>query len=150
MNVLPGWQGGHAVFTSSAVVTLTGTTIYGWKFNGSARAELRINDNGNAYKFTTNGGTSQIFGATDWVRPTSAAPGLYEVRYTNLSGPSVSATVGQGVWQSLASANFAVWQIRSSPGTDSSQFDIEIRLDGGPVLASASYTLEAEYMDLSF
>lgn len=149
MSFLPGWQGVQALAAGSGIVTLSGASFTSFNVNATATAQLTIDDNGNVYQWTNQGGTLQLSEGTDWVRPAAAAPGFYEVRYTNLtpaSAPLDSATAAEDVWHGLSSGDFILSQSRSGSGSDTSTFDIEIRLNGGPALASASYTLTATYI----
>jgi hypothetical protein len=115
-------------------------------------ARLKIDDDGNTYRSLDTGSASwfQINNGTDWVRPTGSAPGLYEVRWTNATGTVTSSTVAEDTWHDLSTSDFIIYNSFTGPiGTKSTTFDIEIRLDGGSVLDSASYTITAETDDLS-
>ncbi|MFW6027791.1 MAG: hypothetical protein ACOC91_03190, partial [bacterium] len=125
-------------------ITLSGHSVSAVSINESAAAILRIDDNGYMYSKKNNDPYVQIDSETDWIRPTSEAPGLYEVRYTDHSGDPINGT--ENSWYSLTSgAEF--WINRTSPGKNSATFRLEIRRDGGPVLASGFYSLSAEYVE---
>ena len=126
-------------------VTLSGHSVFALRVNQTAVAIIRIDNNGNMYANNGNGYT-QIDTQKDWVRPTSAAPGLYECRYTNHSFDPVSATATEDTWYSLSTNDFFVSISQSSAGESNAAFSLQIRRDGGPILASASYGLHAEYI----
>lgn len=135
--------GGFQIAGDAVTVTLSGEAVSAVSAS-VATAQLKIDDDGKVYKQSNGGGWTQIDAVADWVRPISAAPGLYEVRFTNLTGAALdSATALEDVWHSLSSSDFVMTQSRGASGTDGSTFDVEIRENGGSVLASASYTLSA-------
>lgn len=90
---------------------------------------------------------------TDWIIPNFANDDLYEVRVTN-----VVVEAGGGVAFSFASAAEDTWIALSADrswevdapslgGVKRVSFDLEIRYNGGAVLASARYTLTASFFD---
>jgi hypothetical protein len=92
-------------------VTLSGGSVSAFNQNATASATVRVDQDGNVYyqKIDFSGSSSgQLYAATDWVRPTSAAPGLYQCRYTNLDGPPVSATEQEDIWHPLSTSDFFV------------------------------------------
>lgn len=76
----------------------------------------------------------------EWISPTSAAPGLYEVKAEILSGSGVSGTIGS--WLALTSNR--QWSVGlGAPGYASAVIEISIRLSG-VVLTTCTVTLTAE------
>lgn len=130
---------------SGRTVTLSGQSVTSIRlYPGIADAGVKVDNNGNMYRRVSFGAWTQIDSATDWVRPESAAPGLYEVRYTNLSGSALDfETKAEDTWHSLSAGDFVLIQQRDGVGMHQSDFDIEIRYNAGPVLASAAYSLTA-------
>lgn len=78
----------------------------------------------------------------DWLDPKASAPSLYEVRATIVSGSLTSGTAGS--WLALSTTR--TWT-RTDPANDGITeicvLTIEIRYNGGPVLATSTVTLEA-------
>lgn len=78
----------------------------------------------------------------DWLSPKSAAPSLYEVRATVVSGSVSTGTTGS--WLALTSTRS--WTRVDTDNNGSSQvcvLTIEIRYNGGSVLDSSTVTLTA-------
>lgn len=133
------------------VITLSGETVNAFAFMSDARAELELRANGNMYRETNNAGAIQIDSATDWVRPASSAPGLYETRYTNLVGDLLHAgtSSGENGWRAVSLGTYFWVQQDSTPtaGGEDSTFDIQVREGTGPVIASFQYRLIADRED---
>ena len=129
----------------ATVVTVSGQTI---AYNDtaapwSAYAHLKVATDGNVYEGEGTSATPsyvQIDTGTDWIRPTAANDGLYEVRATIISG-SVTGTTGS--WLTLDTDR--VWYVNETVdgSATTASFTIEIRYNGGAVLDSATYTLQA-------
>lgn len=135
----------------AAVVTLSGETVNAFAFMNDARAELELRTNGNMYREVNNGGATQIDSGSDWIRPVSASPSLYETRYTNRTGDLLHAgtSSGEDGWRDVSVGTYFWVQQDSTPtaGGEDSTFDIQVRFDGGSVLASTSYRLIADRED---
>ena len=85
-----------------------------------------------------------INASTDWVRPTSAASGNYQIRARKTSGSNPTAAYSDALntWLSLNVAR--AWAVaRSGNGETTSVLSIEIRFSGGTTLATGIYTLVA-------
>lgn len=132
-------------------VTLSGGTNIAFNFMANAVATFKVDNDGKMYSRDNGGSYGQIATATDWVRPATEAPGLYEVRYSNATGDTadISATAAEDQWQALSTGDFVinVTDTTPLPALKSASFTLEIRLDGGPLLDSASYTLTADRED---
>lgn len=131
----------------SDTVTLSGEATVGFETSPTdSYARIKVDNDGNVYESVDTGTASwtQVDTGTDWVRPTTSAPGLYEVRFTASNNTPTSSTVAEDVWHSLSSGDFIVYNSITGTGQKSSTFTIEIRYDGGSVLDSASYTITAE------
>ena len=76
-----------------------------------------------------------------WISPESAAPGLYEIRAT--ADPDTPEFGTMNTWLALTS-NRSWSEHRSGVGIDSATFKVEIRYNGGDIIAEASCTLTAE------
>ncbi len=130
-----------------AVVTLTAHQVFSVSAGGVSNARLHIVADGTMWRQTTHMGSQQINAATDWIIPNLSAPdSSYEVRYINLvtqSLPQFSAFAAENVWVDLSESRFL--QVYAWPGGiyRTATFDLEIRKDGGAVLATASFTLTA-------
>jgi hypothetical protein len=133
---------------TSDIVNLDGHTFLDEaKDPDNAYAHIKCDNDGNMYsdKGTATPSWSQLDSVNDWVRPTGSAPGLYEVRYTSLTGDAVyAATTAEDVWHSLSGGDWTIEQRRTSIGTNDSIFLIQIRYNGGSVLASNTYELECD------
>lgn len=83
------------------------------------------------------GSATQHQSATDWIIPNSAASSLYEIRATLDSGntPDVG-TIGS--WEALSTNR--EWSFTDTSNKTCS-LTIEIRINGGTVLDSATYNL---------
>jgi hypothetical protein len=130
-------------------LNLDGQTITKVSFSPTdAYARLKIDNNGNVYRSVDTGvaSWSQIDSAADWVRPTSAAPGAYEVRYTSRTGSTLSFnTASEDTWHPLSSGDFILYNsVTAVSGDRDSTFTVEIR-DGssGSADVSATYRLWA-------
>ena len=132
-----------------STLTLTGAVHSVSSGTNPTTASFKWDNDGNVYRKRNADAYIQISTATDWLRPTSGAPDDYEIRFTNLTGDtgafSINATVD--VWQALTTDLVAtVTDTDSGIGGFSCSFDIEIRKGStGSALASASYTLSADY-----
>lgn len=155
---MPGAMHPVGFWHSSAeedVVTLSGQTIYQLSDDpDDAYASLKVDNNGNVYESERTISTptwTQIDSANDWVRPAGSAPGLYEVRWSLTSGPSLySSTVAASTWHDMSSGDFILVQRETSADqSNDSLVLIEIRYDGGSVLDSGSYRLWAEVVGLN-
>lgn len=152
--MLQGMSVKRAILDSGGdAVTVSGASIADYRESPTdSYARLKVDDDGNVYRSLDTGTPSwvQIGTVDDWVRPTTSSPGLYEVRWTGATGTVSSSTVAEDTWHSLSTSDFTIYNSFIGPiGTKSTTFTIEIRLDGGSVLDSASYTLTAETDDLS-
>lgn len=128
-------------------VTVSGETTTDFRLAPTdSYARIKVDNNGNVYESSDTGtaGWSIVDSGTDWVRPTSSAPGLYEVRFTSASNTPTSSTAAEDTWHSLSSGDFIVYNSVTGIGVKSTNFTIEIRYNGGAVLDSASYTITAE------
>jgi hypothetical protein len=133
----------HSSFQGTKL-NLDGQTITKVSFSPTdAYARLKIDNNGNVYRSVDNGVTSwsQIDTAADWVRPTSKAPGAYEVRYTGRTGSTLSfGTVSENTWHPLSSGDFILYNsVTATSGDRDSTFTVEIR-DGSSGSADVSGT----------
>jgi hypothetical protein len=111
-----------------------------------AYARLKIDNDGNVYASTDTGSESytQIGTTTDWIRPTTRAPGDYEVRFTSATNTPTSATAAEDTWHALSSGDFVVYNSVTGTGTKSTTFTIEIRKGStGAADVSDSFTLNA-------
>ena len=134
-----------AAVVAGDTVTVSGEVVVSLVFGGgNSDTHLKVDNDGNMYKQINFGGYTQIDSSTDWVRPTTSSPGLYEVRYTGLTGSAIfTGTTAEDTWHSMSSGDWILRQRQLGGGFDStsSTFTVEIRLNGGAVLDSASYTL---------
>jgi hypothetical protein len=127
-------------------VTLSGEATFDSRTSPTdSYARIRIDNDGNVYESADSGSPSysQVDTATDWLRPAGNAPGLYEVRFTSATNTPTFATATEDTWHSLSSGDFTIYNSETGIGTKATTFTIEIRHNGGSVLASASYTLTA-------
>jgi hypothetical protein len=95
------------------------------------------------YRLTTTGKVQTSAGSyadvEDWITPTSAASGAYEVKATLNSGALTTGTTGS--WLALSSTR--EWTVETSIGVVDANLTIEIRR-GSTVLDSATVTLSAQ------
>lgn len=125
-------------------VTLSGEVIADiGGFPSTAAAFVDVLTDGTIQK--TEGVTeTQIDGSTDWIIPNSAANSMYEVRFTNLVGDALTTPpAAEDVWVFITEKrSYGVFE--TTDNTKVATFDLEIRLNGGPVLSSASYQVTAD------
>ena len=111
------------------------------------RAAVIIRTDGTVDKIE-NTTTTQIDSGTDWIIPNGDASSSYEVRYTNRTGDALdgSTSLAEDTWGAISSDRYFEqrWSIGAGVGGKSSVFDLEIRFNGGSVLDSAQYQLNAE------
>lgn len=138
--------------TTGATVTLTGASIFYWDDVDPPTTKLIVRRDGRVAKARFTAQTI-LSPDTDWIIPNFANDDLYEVRVTN-----VVVEAGGGVAFSFASAAEDTWIALSADrswevdapslgGVKRVSFDLEIRYNGGAVLASARYTLTASFFD---
>lgn len=132
-------------------VTLSGGTYNAGNMGADAYSYFIVDQNGNTYKRANNDTPIQVNTTDDWIRPTSEAPGTYQVRVTNVTGDLSfwSSTSAEDAWYTLSTSDWFVWVWDSTIGFGgkSITFDVEIRKGTGPTLASTSYTLSADRED---
>lgn len=125
------------------VVTLTGAAVSS-ESPGLAIARLIIASDGELWKYESQNGFQQIDAGTDWLRPilTQIDP-TYEVRYINHTGNAVVqfGDIGtEGTWADMSESRELFFL---SAITDlSCTFDLQIRKDGGAVLATGAFSLD--------
>lgn len=133
--------------------TVTGGTINGGGTGSSDYAGVRFNQDGTIDSHI--GLTySQISSATDWVIPNAHGLGNHYIRFTSLTGDTLTGNTGafsggEDVWGELITVG-ECWVEDSNPtaaGALSSTFTVEIATDSGGtnVVASGSFTLTADY-----
>ena len=142
---------GRAIMTDVGVediITVSGDTLSAGNTDADSTQSLRFVDDGDVREKKNSGSYDLISETTDWLRPSSSAPGLYEVRFTSISGDTgdFSATTSVNTWHDFSSGSWTGTVTDSTIffGGKSVTFTIEIRLDGGSVLDSAAYTLTAD------
>jgi hypothetical protein len=85
---------------------------------------------------------SNPIGNGQWIVPDSAAPGLYEIRAT--PNPDTPDAGTMNTWLALTlSRTWTENHVGGPPGDEVATFDIEIRRNGGAVIASTTVTLTA-------
>lgn len=140
-------QGTVALTAPTDVITVSGQTINDLRFSPTdSYARVKVDNDGNIYESKDTGTASwnQIDTGTDWVRPTTSAPGTYEVRFTGASNTPTSATAAEDTWHALSGGDFIIYNSVTGVGVKTTSFTIEIRKGSGSVLDSASYTCRAE------
>lgn len=146
-------MGGVLEASTSTVVTVSGGTSFAGGSWMDIYAYIKVDQDGKIYKKDGVGSWVQISTSTDWVRPVSAAPGDYYVRYTGATGDTgfLGGTTASGVWHPLATSDWQVWVYDDNalPGLKSVTLTIEIKLgSGGATLDTGSYILTAEREDV--
>lgn len=129
------------------VVTLSGENIFYWDDVQSPVAKLKVRQDGRISKRRNFYQETFIDTATDWIVPNFANDNLYEVRVTNVvqltgSGLFTSEPVAVDTWIAISADR--EWTVAADGNV---QFDLQIRYNGGPVLATAQYTLGARFFD---
>lgn len=128
-------------------VTVSGETITdNVAINRDARAVLKVYTTGTFYKIEDTTET-QIDSGTDWIRPTGDASASYEIKYDYVSGDTLDAStsLNDGQWGNLGTNKFFEQRATASPTQDrATTITISIRFNGGAVLDSATYILEAQ------
>jgi len=112
---------------------------------------VRINTDGTVDKYLEPTYT-QIDSSTDWIIPNGAASALYEVRITNIvdiGGDTLTWETGSAARDTwLAISSNLQWKVLAAGpgGADShgAQFDMEVRFNGGAVLATGAYEILSE------
>ena len=138
------------------VVTVSGGS--GSSFTASnadadAHLYLKFTSTGDAFVRKNSGSYVQVSASTDWVRPTTNAPSLYQIRFTSASGDTtyLDGTKAEDTWHDIVDSDFIMHIFDSSIflGGKSATFTIEVRLDGGATLDSGEYTITADREDSS-
>ena len=137
-----------AASSRGASVTLSGETYQPTSSNNPTTGRFIVDQDGNMYRQLNSDARVQIDTGPNWIRPNTAAPGTYEGRYTGVTGDtgSLTATTAVNVWHSMATSDWTITVSDSDSGVGgkSCTFTLEIRV-GSTTLASASYTLGADY-----
>ena len=122
-------------FFSAAAVAISNQTISDVQIGTDANATYSVNSDGTV----TDTGFIE-----NWVTPTSAAPGSYEVRATKNSGDTPGGSA-LGTWLALSSSR--TWTLNAlftgSPSVAGCSLTVEIRL-GATVLSTATISLSAD------
>lgn len=85
-----------------------------------------------------------VDGGDNWIDPVASAPGLYEVKAEIVSGTPGVGSAATGTWLALTSDR--LWRVIDATNNGLNVvcvLTIEIRHNGGSVLASTTVTLEA-------
>jgi hypothetical protein len=123
-----GGGGGNVVALADQAVSDINSSI--------AEAFYSLESTGRVITFTTIDGINPV---GDWISPTSAAPGSYEVRADVVVGTVSGSTTGS--WLALSSSR--QWNVqRLTSGFASATLTISIRL-AGVTLATCTVSLEA-------
>jgi hypothetical protein len=122
-------------------VTLSGGVVY---YVGIAYpiSRLQVRADGTLYEQRNNGTPRQLNAALDWIKPNFYADSTFDVRITNVVWISGSpAFNGQAAapdtWIDLSADR--EWSVHDGQV----KFDIQIRKDGGPVLASQKFSINS-------
>lgn len=154
MFVSPLGTAAGAPFVSN--VTLSGEIISSIG-PGYTRAVLWIMADGTVWADYYSLGSIQVDVATDWIVPNEHADSSYEVRFTNLTTSGTMVVAGydlfipfadEGVWIDLSENRSMIAWTANALNPISVTFDLEIRKDGGAVLATGSYALNARRFDI--
>lgn len=138
-----GVMGCAAAAGGAAVVSITGDTYYDGA-GGTAQAFVRFETDGTK-DAKDDAGTSQRDASTDWIIPNGAASSSYEIFATQTSGDVPDAgSSAEDTWIDLGTARRWGHIKSTGKGTSSGVWDIDIRFSGGPVLASGTFTTQAE------
>lgn len=136
LNVLLAVGGG-----GSGTVTI-GNVNWNASSGASSSSGYELLTDGNIRRIT-NGSNSD---AGDWIAPLGAAPGLYEARATVTSG-AISTGPASGVWTAISAGTCQWTRLRTNPpdgsGTTTLIFTLDIRYNGGAIIATATITLSA-------
>lgn len=128
-------------------VTVSGETVTdNVAINRNARAAVIFRLLGFVDKIE-NVTTTQIDNSTDWIQPNGDASANYQIKYDLDSGDALhgTTTFADGVWGDLRTDVFFEQRATFSPDQNfESTITISIRFNGGAVLDSATYVLEAE------
>ncbi len=153
MFVSPLGSAAGAPFVSN--VTLSGETIFSVG-PGYTRALLWIMADGTMWRDTYLG-SIQIDAATDWVLPNEHADSSYEVRFINLTTSGTLIVAGydlfvpfadENVWIDLSENRAMIVWTANEDNPIQAGFDLEIRKDGGAVLATAHYQINARRFNI--
>ena len=145
------------VENQSPTLALNGGSHQADNSGANAVITLKFDADGNVYKKLNTGSYNQIDAGSNWIRPTTAAPDDYEIRYTNATGDTgeITATAAEDTWfafQSTSPASdfeISVTDTTILAANKSATFDIEIRKGAsGGADESASYTLTADRSDI--
>lgn len=141
--------GGLVGGDDNAVVTVSNNIIFNSGSSGTVYARVKVDNDGNIYKSEDSGTPSwtQVATSTDWIRPTSFAPDDYEVRFTAASNTPTSSTTAEDTWHPLSSGDWIIYNSRTSTGTTTTEFSLEIRKgSSGGALDSGAYILSADFI----
>lgn len=118
-----------------------------------ATLDLIFDTDGNEYVRKNGGAAVQRNTASCWIRPTSFAPGLYEIRFTNKSGssnfggtPPGGGLLVEDTWYPFSDGDMTldVYDDDDGVGNENVTFTIEIRLgSSGPAINTGVYTIQA-------
>ncbi len=136
-----GVGGAWKVFFENAVFDAGADGLYEDVDNfaiGTAQVQISYN---NAGQHSIDALTNGDLDFTNWVAPTSAAPGSYQIRLTVNSGSAPAlGSAATGVDLALTSTRVWAWN-RTSPGFTSANVTVELKDGGGNVIASATFDI---------
>jgi hypothetical protein len=106
---------------------------------GASTATIAFEADADIIQTTSGGGPSDV--GTDWVTPTSLAPGSYTIRASTVSG---AAPTGSAVDTDLALSSTRSWShTQSGAGDTTTVLTITIKDGSGNTLASGDVSLRA-------
>ena len=104
-----------------------------------ARAGIQYETDGETLGRKNGGNTS----LTDWVTPTSAASGSYEVRCNATGDALKSGSAALNTWLALSTQRH--WEIEvTGIGVKSATLTVDFRKNGGSIIKTVTITLNAE------
>jgi len=146
MGMLVGGFFSQAVAAAGAVTVSGETVTDNVAVNRLARAAIVVRSDGTIDKIE-NATVTQIDSGTDWIIPNGDASSLYEVKYDLDIGDTLDAStdLADGIWGALGADKFFEQRATFYPDQDrASTITISIRFNGGSVLDSATFILEAQ------
>ena len=108
---------------------------------------LIVNQDGNVYHRRNADSDVQENASTDWARPTSAAPGAYQIRYTAVTGDTgdFTATAAINVWHDLSAGDYTFTMQDDNTAAGGNEVVITVEIGTGDVaIDSATWTLGAD------
>lgn len=130
----------YAGMAAVGTVTVTGGATIAHTSGVLATGALLANADGTIDK-SEGGSVTQLSASTDWLRPVTASPSIYQAMLTVVSGASPDSGDDIDTWLPLSSNRS--WSVSTASGTVDAVWRLHIRRgSSGSALDTGDYTID--------